>query len=514
MFPQRSSTCYAKGVRYKGPTPIDDEVLTAAQQRLAELPLDYIPHPAALSGGSRMPLGHNHMFAGRESDLRAIAHQLKGRATVVIGQAAAVTGMGGVGKTQLAAEFVHRYGQYFTGGVFWINFDDSTAIPTEIAECGSSRYMRLDPNFNELPFADQLALVQAEWQNPLPRLLVFDNCEDEALLYQWRPSYGGSRVLVTSRRTQWDVTMGITPLPLNVLSRGESIALLRKYLDQSAIEEDELDAIASEVGDLPLALHLAGSYLRRYATITSPTAYVQQLRTTALVNHPSLEGRQLRKELSPTKHEQHVARTFAISYDQLDITVLVDAVALAMLARAACFAPGEPIAHTLLFATLHFTDDLNATLLAEDALVQLVDLGLLEVGPAGSVLVHRLVAAFTKNIGGDEEAQQDVEITLIDNTKDVIEDRKTWPYLQAHLRTVTDASLHEGNERSGRLCNALGTLLSRINRYQEARVYLERALEYCDRNFGREDDRTAIVLSNLATTCRDQADYVAAQAYH
>ena len=60
--------------------------------------------------------------------------------------------------------------------------------------------MRLRPDFGDLSFEDQVREVMSAWQSALPRLLVFDNCEDEALLAQWRPPTGGCRVLVTSRR--------------------------------------------------------------------------------------------------------------------------------------------------------------------------------------------------------------------------------------------------------------------------------------------------------------------------
>lgn len=39
-----------------------------------------------------------------------------------------------------------------------------------------------------------MKLVLGAWQSPLPRLLIFDNCEDEALLAQWRPPTGGAHV--------------------------------------------------------------------------------------------------------------------------------------------------------------------------------------------------------------------------------------------------------------------------------------------------------------------------------
>src|SRR5262249_11166131 len=60
-----------------------------------------------------VPLGRNDLFVGRSTDLQALAAALKGGPSV---PTAVVTGVGGLGKTQLAAEFVYRYGRYFAGG--------------------------------------------------------------------------------------------------------------------------------------------------------------------------------------------------------------------------------------------------------------------------------------------------------------------------------------------------------------------------------------------------------------
>ena len=52
--------------------------------------------------------------------------------------------------------------------------------------------------YDALPLDQQVRLVEDDWARSVPRLLVFDNCEEEALLDRWRPRTGGARVLVTS----------------------------------------------------------------------------------------------------------------------------------------------------------------------------------------------------------------------------------------------------------------------------------------------------------------------------
>jgi hypothetical protein len=170
---------------HPGPYPID---LAEAQALLASLPLDHLPAPAPLPTGSRMPWSRNPIFVGREADLLALARRLKAGQTAAIGPIAAATGLGGIGKTSLAVEFVHRYGQFFAGGVFWLSFAQAEAVETEIADCGGPDHLQLwatDEGAPDLP--TQVKLVQAHWQQPLPRLLIFDNCEDPNLLTRWQP---------------------------------------------------------------------------------------------------------------------------------------------------------------------------------------------------------------------------------------------------------------------------------------------------------------------------------------
>ena len=94
---------------------------------------------------------------------------------------------------------------------------------------------------------------------------------------------------------------------------------------------------------------------------------------------------------SPTGHEQDVARTFALSIDQLDVADVVDALAIALLNRAAHFAPGEPIPRDLLLSTAPAqTDDAEAALQLEDALQRLTDLGMLELD------VHRSTVDYVR----------------------------------------------------------------------------------------------------------------------
>ena len=362
------------------------------------IPVTRIPDVAPLPAGSRVHFRRNPYFVGRQQLLLTIARTLGGHEHVH-GQSVdtvVLSGIGGVGKTQLATEWVHRYGQYFTGGVFWVGFADPSAIPAGVAAAGSHTFLRTFPSFGSCSLDEQVRLVWSSWHDSVPRLLIFDGCEDETLLQQWRPANGNSSVIVTSRRSHWDPLLGVRALPLGVLERSEGIRLLGQYRPDGLEKHEELDRIAAELGDLPLALHLAGTFLKRYQYIVTPRMYLDQLRSLeqgenhTILDHPSFLG----GAVSPTDHEQNIARTFALSYEQLDVTNARDSLALRLLAHAARFAPGQQIPRHLLRASVILNTEQPRMYAFEDALMRVLNLGLLEVVDGGAICIHRLVAKF------------------------------------------------------------------------------------------------------------------------
>ena len=103
-------------------------------------------------------------------------------------------------------------------------------------------------------------------------LLVFDNAEDPAALRPWLPG-GAGHVLITSRRPGWG---GLADrLDVDVLDRAEAVALLTARVP--GLDPALADALAAELGDLPLALEQAAAYLE--TTGLPPAAYLHRFRT-------------------------------------------------------------------------------------------------------------------------------------------------------------------------------------------------------------------------------------------
>ncbi|MCA9875443.1 MAG: hypothetical protein KC441_17350, partial [Anaerolineales bacterium] len=429
---------------------------------------------------SRMLYRRNPLFTGRVEDLLQLAdtflYEGNGR-HIIITQTAVAAGMGGIGKTQLAVEFAHRYGRYFPGGVFWLSFAQAETIASEIAACGGPDGLDLAPGYTDLPLDDQVKMVQRAWHEPVARLLIFDNCEKEDLLADWRPQHGGCHVLVTSRRQQWDRALGVSHLRLEVLPRAESITLLRRLAPDLA--ESDADAIAAEVGDLPLALHLAGKFLETYGRVVPPAAYLDQLRAKPILDHASMLGRGT--DYSPTGHNLDVARTFAVSFERLDLTHETDALALTLLAQLAFLAPGEPVPEDLCQALAPVAEnDEEGLLQVEDGWQRLRNLGFVAVEQDGAVRLHRLLALFAQKIADDpEDAQRATEKAVreaVSNRQDRAGYIPPIPLLLPHLYFVTDAAMSRDDEQAASLCVWLGYYLNQVADYPAAQPYYERAL--------------------------------------
>jgi tetratricopeptide (TPR) repeat protein len=470
-----------------------------------------LPIAGALPPASRLPaFARNPSFVGRETELARIAEVLKARnlATMVI------TGLGGVGKSQLVSEFVYRYGQYFAGGVFWLSFSNADAVLAEVAVCTIALSQELRLDVRTLPVDEQVHLVLSTWQNPFPRLLIFDNCEEERLLARWRPHMGGCRILITSRRGNWHPDLGVSVIPLDVLPRAQSVELLGTYRSDLSVRDREL--VAQELGDLPLALSMAGSYLHTYreSRLGAAKQYLLALRRVSPLEHSSL---QQEGSTFTTGHTEHVARTFALSYEQLNPSETIDATALQLLAHVACFAPGEPIPRDLLSMTMGSEEDEDAEDRFVQALKRVHALGLLHTQQEGAQQMHRLLMTFVqKRLRSTEaimEAQLAVEEAVLRRTEEANKAGYPVPLLrlQEHLHTITARASERGDVMAADLNAALGEHLRMIAAYQEAQRYLERSLRIYEQSLGSEHPQVAFSRNRLANLYYEQGRYVEAE---
>ncbi|MGK5680250.1 FxSxx-COOH system tetratricopeptide repeat protein [Actinoplanes sp. URMC 104] len=212
----------------------------------------------------------NRNFTGRVELLDRLGRALAQDSTTSV-LPPALNGMGGVGKTQLVSEYVHRHlNQYDL--IWWIPAEQISSVLASLTQLAQ----RLD-----LPIADdqqETARTVLNWLAGSDRewLLVYDNADDPARLTPLLPSTGG-HVIVTTRNAEWSTT-GIA-IEVDVFRRDESIQLLTKRaVDPDGvpmITVEEADELAEKLGDLPLALEQASAWY--LATLMPVREYIDLL---------------------------------------------------------------------------------------------------------------------------------------------------------------------------------------------------------------------------------------------
>lgn len=485
----------------------DTETLLRANAHFLSMPdspEDPLPNVAHLPPPHHMRLDRNTDFVGREAELKEIARAIKRERGVVV-----AAGIGGVGKTQMAIEWVHRYGQYFAGGVFWLDFQDANTARLSVATAGIAYGWEA---YSALDLDTQIAKVRRQWNEPMPVLLIFDNCEDVDLAYEYLPVGSGAKVLLTSRDTTWQSQVGnrgILQVEIITLPRAESITLLQR-LCPSLIEIHAND-IAEALGDLPLALHLAGSYLAKYAgtPFGDSATYLKALRVN-LVPHLEDNAARMKLNRSPTNHTHSVYATFSLSWERLRAkTDLTSELAESLLGLLAQFAPGTVVPDKWLLIDL--PEGINEQDLI-DAIELLQSNGLVERTQRGELRLHRLVAELVKkqqlnqkHAGISKQADRVLGRTSPRyGALDYIAQMEVW-LVHARYRSVD--AVERGDIEGAVLLNSLGVALNFLAQYTEAMKCCTQSLSIRREVLGTHHVDTITSLNNLAFLCQVQGEY-------
>lgn len=508
-----------------------DETLEGGGEAVTAAPPAYGPHntPFFVPFASK----EDH-FVGREELLREVHEQLTRGTRTGLGRTAALLGLGGLGKTQLAVEYAFRHRGEYPGGVVWLNADqDIDAQLIELAE----RARWIAP---EVEHKFKLEVARQRVQSHPDCLIIFDNLETLDAVRDYLPKQGvESYLLVTSRTEQ----PGLVSVPLDPLDEELSLRLLTQEAKQEPSSEAERRAaeeIVEALGGLPLALELAGAYLRNRPVGWAQYRDLLRHDFKSAVPYKFFGG-------GGTQHDADLLATLRMSEE-----VVAHEPLLVEILDVLTWSGTAPMGYSLLRALLG-EPDIGPLL---DALGLGCALRLLQKTPgAGSYTIHRLVRQQRRtshSLDGRtewvdtvcerlgewfEKLRQDFATMLqfeaeIDHLNSWYEHASTYApehvcrltWLQAYPpnkrgdykegKRIMKKALElleqgrvENHELEANLFDDLSNIEDTLGDYDAALGYAEKALEIKQKVFGQDSGEVATTISKFSSIYYDLCDY-------
>ncbi|MCG5437509.1 tetratricopeptide repeat protein [Micromonospora foliorum] len=223
------------------------------------------------------------------------------------GETVVLTGLGGVGKTQLAADFVRAYGPD-SAVVVWVTASSRDQVLATYTEAAREV---LGPQDNvELAaerFLAWLATTQDGW------IVVLDDLQTTADLRGLWPRGPAGRVAVTTRRRDAALSGSQRRIvDVDVFSAEQAVDYLRSALQQRHVLADDIDGVVDDLQRLPLALAQAAAFMLD-----------RQLRCSQYRHRFADRRRRLIELLPepdalPDEHRHTVATTWSLSMEVAD----------------------------------------------------------------------------------------------------------------------------------------------------------------------------------------------------
>ncbi|UXE60695.1 MAG: tetratricopeptide repeat protein [Woronichinia naegeliana WA131] len=255
------------GVAYIGDRfQVDNETLQSVLEAFLKTNFNQLSIPQA-EKPAELPNNLNRArtgavnFVGREDAMTQLHDQLQQQERIAI--TAVVTGMAGVGKTELALQYAlhHREKSTYAGGICWIGVQGET-VGVQLLDFAKSLLGLFPPE--DLNLRGQLDYCWARWQPPGDVLLVLDDVHQYTEIQDYLPPQEQRfKVLITTRQ-HW-LAASFEQLRLPVLSESAALALLESLIGASRLQA-ELEVgkgLCAWLGYLPLGLELVGRFLKR-----------------------------------------------------------------------------------------------------------------------------------------------------------------------------------------------------------------------------------------------------------
>ncbi|MEM8641782.1 MAG: tetratricopeptide repeat protein [Cyanobacteria bacterium P01_G01_bin.54] len=439
-------------------------------------------------------------FVGRDVAMQELSELLQKNETVAI--AAAVFGMGGLGKTELAWQWAYQQyeAEAFPGGVVWLDMAAGNPGEQLTLFCQTEFEVELP----ELPTLEERVAHcwqhWAQWRHGAVLVVLDDLARDRdgAKLKMLQPGSDKFRVVWTTRE-QWT---GIRHYPLNKLSKSAARELLASYIDKARLdaEPEALEDLLVWFDGLPLGLELAARYLAmdKFLPIAD---YVAELSLT----HESLTNKP----------------------DEMDYPHGVEAALVLSWGRL----KSEAAQHLALRLGLYGTAPIPLTEEEQkkwrDSFRQLVNLSLVEREVATQVRLHPLVRQFVQKRLVVELTSEDADALRREVAGGIVAQGKQIPY------PITKAQVQKFAPWIPHLEEVTGTLLpwlsdedviaplSALDEYYDGQGLYKMAepwsiqcVAVAQERLGNQHPDTAEAISNLAGLYRSQGRYTEAEPLH
>jgi tetratricopeptide (TPR) repeat protein/energy-coupling factor transporter ATP-binding protein EcfA2 len=453
-----------------------------------------------------VPIPRNPFFTGRGEVLADVEKELNAGGLV------ALTGMGGVGKTQIAAHFAHEHRDEYSA-VLWASATSQAILASDFAT--SARLLNL-PEKDEKDQALAVAAVKRWLETDGGWLLILNNASDLATVHEFIPQAAKGHVLLT---TQARATGDIQAIEVrDMLPEDGALLLLRraKIIKPDAplsavagFARDTAMHISKELGGLPLALDQAGAYIEETGCGLASYLDLYRQRRAELLKRRGGFG---------PPHPESVAATLALSFEE----VATASPAAADLLRLCAFLYPDAIPEEI------FTKgaaDLGPNLSPMAAAPLKLDVVCSEIlqfslirRDSGTLSIHRLVQQVIRDGMGDKKEERLWAERAVRAVNGAFPSPEfaNWAQCERFVpQALACATLIEAYglefEAAARLLNQAGYYLNERARFPEAEPLFQRALAINEKALGPDHPEVAVNLNNLAELYQAQGRYAQAE---
>lgn len=469
------------------------------------------------------------LFTGRKEELIDLHNKIqRSREKItVISQITSISGLGGIGKTELAREYVQEYSKDYYNNVIWINAKSEVALIESFNQLAKDK-LKIDTKDANGEEKDIRSIVEEVYKffSNSKSLFIFDDAEKSNYLNKFLPLHdllpggNGPYILITSRNREWE--KGIEVIDLNELKLEEAIEFVKKGLDiEDESQNEKIKALVEKLQHFPLAIQQSIAYIedQRVTREFDIDDYLNEYekKTKDLLDSEVFRG-------IDNDYAKTTFTTWKITTDEIADDKGYGELALRILNIISYLAPDKIRREVFLGLTGSSEEELKS------AVRLLVKYSMVNGEQKQSVLsIHNLVQKVTRIAlveKGKSEEVMDETFKLLeasfpygsDKLEDYLKKRELLPHLEAFLSNIDNWLKKNPKDKEKIEEDYLESLLIwmsdgyfSLDNPKREKELLERALKIAKKHYGEEHFEVAKILVNLSISYEALDNYQEAQ---